>query len=443
MTTGRNDPCLCGSGKKYKKCCLLKEYAPVGIEESTKQRLVQDILAFVKKDYKDLLDDAFSIFWEDFEPQDHLDIDGLQMADINFWEWVVFDWQPHNDGKTIIAHFLKAKKNLPELETSVLKIMNKAVISLYEAQEIIPEKGIVLKDLVLGGEYEVSEKTATRYVKKWDVFGTRLLKLDGRYIMTGCAYPYPVMHKERILGMIIDGYRVDKLDYPSITKRRYLKETSEDFNFYWYDIIQNPVMPKLFTTTGEPMLFCKAIYDIKDRDSAITGLKAVRGFQQEEDGGFIWVDKPDEERSTILGTIVEKDRRLVLECNCKERLTRGKEILLESIPNAVTHRLDEYGDPAQAIKSHRERPAKPDDIPFELQQEVYTQFMQKHYESWLNDSIPALGGKTPMEAIKTKAGKAKVADLLKGIENTEEGNRKAGRPHIAVLWMWERLNIDR
>ena len=24
---GRNDPCPCGSGKKYKKCCELKEYA--------------------------------------------------------------------------------------------------------------------------------------------------------------------------------------------------------------------------------------------------------------------------------------------------------------------------------------------------------------------------------------------------------------------------------
>jgi hypothetical protein len=24
-TVGRNDPCPCGSGKKYKKCCLAKE----------------------------------------------------------------------------------------------------------------------------------------------------------------------------------------------------------------------------------------------------------------------------------------------------------------------------------------------------------------------------------------------------------------------------------
>jgi len=29
-TPGRNDPCPCGSGKKYKKCCLLKEEAEEG-----------------------------------------------------------------------------------------------------------------------------------------------------------------------------------------------------------------------------------------------------------------------------------------------------------------------------------------------------------------------------------------------------------------------------
>jgi hypothetical protein len=27
MKVGRNDPCSCGSGKKYKKCCLAKDDA--------------------------------------------------------------------------------------------------------------------------------------------------------------------------------------------------------------------------------------------------------------------------------------------------------------------------------------------------------------------------------------------------------------------------------
>jgi uncharacterized protein YecA (UPF0149 family) len=26
-TVGRNDPCPCGSGKKYKKCCMIKDQA--------------------------------------------------------------------------------------------------------------------------------------------------------------------------------------------------------------------------------------------------------------------------------------------------------------------------------------------------------------------------------------------------------------------------------
>jgi hypothetical protein len=28
MKLGRNDPCHCGSGLKYKKCCLTKDAAP-------------------------------------------------------------------------------------------------------------------------------------------------------------------------------------------------------------------------------------------------------------------------------------------------------------------------------------------------------------------------------------------------------------------------------
>jgi len=442
MTIGRNDPCPCGSGKKYKKCCFLKEYAPVGREESTKQRLVQDILAFVKKNYRDSLEYAVSVFWDEFVPNVHLDGAGMGMADINFWEWVVHDWQPFEDDKSTIDLYIKANKNLTPDEISILKMMNGAVITLYEVQDVYPERGLLLKDLVLGGEYEVSEKSATRSLSKWDILATRLLLVDGRYIMSGCGYPYPRMQKESILSMIKESYHDHKADYPRITMKKHLKVASEDFNYFWYSLIQNPPIPRLFTTTGESMLFCKAIFDIKDREAVASGLKTIRGFEQDEDGNFMWVDKPDEDQGTILGTLLLKDRRLRLQCNSKERLAVGKKMILDALPDIVTHRADEYEDPTQAIKAHKDKPAKPGgEIPPEIEQAVYTQFMMKHYESWLDEKIPALGGKTPMESIKTKAGKAKVVELLKGIENLEEGNRKAGRPYIAVSWMWERLGL--
>lgn len=41
MKLGRNDPCPCGSGKKYKKCCYLREQSPTA-ENSLKPQNLRD-----------------------------------------------------------------------------------------------------------------------------------------------------------------------------------------------------------------------------------------------------------------------------------------------------------------------------------------------------------------------------------------------------------------
>jgi hypothetical protein len=47
---GRNDPCPCGSGKKYKKCCLAETAAQVGTEEAIRKPLIDNLLEFYKID---------------------------------------------------------------------------------------------------------------------------------------------------------------------------------------------------------------------------------------------------------------------------------------------------------------------------------------------------------------------------------------------------------
>lgn len=46
-TPGRNDPCPCGSGKKYKKCCLSKERA--GRIQAGSLHVVQDLIVSPRK----------------------------------------------------------------------------------------------------------------------------------------------------------------------------------------------------------------------------------------------------------------------------------------------------------------------------------------------------------------------------------------------------------
>jgi len=68
--------------------------------------------------------------------------------------------------------------------------------------------------------------------------------------------------------------------------------------------------------------------------------------------------------------------------------------------------------------------------------------MDKHYRQWIKDRIPALGGKTPRQALRSKKGKKQVIELLKQMENMEESKRQAGRPCYDFSWLWDELGVE-
>ncbi len=446
MQTGRNDPCPCGSGKKYKKCCLSRTYTESGREDFIRNKLVQDLLGFFKRKYGHTFDDARLLFWDDFNPDEQLDGYTWDIAEINFWEWVVHDFAiDEEDGKTLIDLYMESKVGMLPNEHKVLTIMKNSVISLYEVQEVFPEEGLLLKDIILGGEYDVKEKAATRSLSKWDIYATRLIYIDGKYIMSGSVYPYPLKQKERILADIHSEFEDYRLDYPEAAMDDFLKMESDIFNFYWYDLIRNPMLPILHTTTGEPMILSKALFEIRDKEAVINGLINIKDFEQTGED-FLWFAKRNKEGSaTILGRIEHKESKLILECNSKKRLEKGKKLILEALSNSLTHKIDTFQDPMEAMKDHKKEPReKPSiEIPMEIQQKLYTEFMDKHNKNWLKKKVPALNGKTPLQAVKTEEGRKKVIELLKSFENSEERNKKEGMPYYDLSWMWERLGIDR
>lgn len=157
----------------------------------------------------------------------------------------------------------------------------------------------------------------------------------------------------------------------------------------------------------------------------------------------MWSKKRKQDGASILGIIEIRSKKLILECNSKERLKNGKKIILGAIPDLVHHESDTFQDPYEAMESLKDKPVKEPDIPMEIRQELYGKLMGKHIKKWLNENIPALDGKTPMECVKTEEGRKKVIDLLKSFENSEERNKKEGRPYYNLSWVWERLGIDK
>ena len=67
---GRNDPCPCGSGKKYKHCCL-PGYAPSiehlwARQHEESDRLTREITRFALRKFGDRIYEA----WQDFNMRD-------------------------------------------------------------------------------------------------------------------------------------------------------------------------------------------------------------------------------------------------------------------------------------------------------------------------------------------------------------------------------------
>src|SRR4051794_28490895 len=77
--TGRNDPCPCGSGKKFKKCCAAGEAVVVPDEtrralamHNSDQQVVDEMLRWLKKRYgQEWFEETADGYFADFERHDY------------------------------------------------------------------------------------------------------------------------------------------------------------------------------------------------------------------------------------------------------------------------------------------------------------------------------------------------------------------------------------
>jgi hypothetical protein len=56
---------------------------------------------------------------------------------------------------------------------------------------------------------------------------------------------------------------------------------------------------------------------------------------------------------------------------------------------------------------------------------LLTEVLERHYDRWVDASIPALGGQTPREAVQTAEGRPQVIELIKRISRTWKSKNAA------------------
>lgn len=176
---GRNDPCPCGSGRKYKQCCLPKVQASQVRSLSLRrddELLTARLMAFGQRPAFSLdVQSAFSRFWNGDYDLSAIEVLGPEHVGA-FLEWYLYDYRTTKDRQRIVDLFAAEEgPRLTEDLRALLAEREVAYLSLYGIEAVEPEGRLEVGDLLAGGFYTIEDAGLARLAMPGDLLlGRRL-----------------------------------------------------------------------------------------------------------------------------------------------------------------------------------------------------------------------------------------------------------------------------
>lgn len=444
---GRNDPCPCGSGLKYKRCCLGRDRSAFTAEER-RSALARLTRYAAGPEFQEDHEVAQIAFWDDLltgHPEDQVrEVVEHEQSQAGYLAWFAFDF-PMENGQTLVDLFLDREgSRLSDGEREFLKRMRESHMRLYEVREVEPDQGLRLVDLWTDQPVWVRERLATRQLARWDILAARLMPgAEGELVMEGLPYLYPVSARDLLLKGLRQAHRAFTRRFHGEDLPAFFKRVGILFHHFWLELVALRPLPTVVTAEGDPVIFAKVIFDMRDRAALEAALAPHPDLVEQDDGSYAWLEGREYPRRNLGKFLLERSR-LVLETTSRQRAERGRRFLQKLAGNAVRFRATRYESVEQALTHMPTSPEpRPPQIPPEVEARAVAEYYERHYRDWLDRPLPALGNRTPHHAARLKTMRPKLVALLKEFENRSERMRREGRPAYDFTWMWQALGLDR
>ncbi|UCE52925.1 MAG: SEC-C domain-containing protein [Desulfobacterales bacterium] len=485
MKIGRNDPCPCGSGKKYKKCCLKKDELKKAISlpkrrtaEESVDSLRGKIMKFIDMEkLKGCYPAALDQYWK--TPKEGLDPRAMVETDMfGFTEWFVHDYVLPDFGKPLITVYLESNPKLTRTELQILKDWQATNISVYQITRVEENNGVYCEDIFTDEEFFIHDISISRSIKQWELLMARKVWVLDEWQLSAVGATLPPGEKKNIYDFVMGHYLKHLKAHPNTSLSDFLQQKGYLLRQYVITKEVEPAeSPRIVTSHGEEMVIYEAIYDVIDCDLVVEKLSKISdyqmtGYTEHKDGEvlnytFDWLERgesskqfegkhpkegmifqsfftegPGHESYRVLGNLESDLHRLKLSAMGEGRFKVGKTVLEKNLEPAVKHRLDSI----QTLESKLSEDMGASDakeIDPEIQKEIIKDFFDKHYRDWLDSKIPALGDKTPRQAARTKEGRRELEELLRLLEYREQSRRENGQPEYDIAWIRKELGIEK
>jgi hypothetical protein len=361
---------------------------------------------------------------------------------LNAQEWVLAEGVAAEGRRFLDLTLGERGPALTASDRLFLEALGSATLDLYEVVEASPGEGLTLlsKTDPKAEPVWVLERGGSRTLRKGDYLGARLLALEPA-VLSGAVYYFNSAVYLRLRNELFGTRRRAKLD-PARVSRSIVHE--------WLSALIAPPPDLVDASTGEPLVLTTVLYRIKDPEALRETLAALPDVEEEEDGWVRFEDPKANVRRPLCTLTRKGATRLEVFARTVARADEAERWISEVAGGSIQKLTRALEDPRHLWKNRfQKRPERSsndvlDSLSPEQKTELFDDLHRQMYANWADEPIPYLEGKTPRQAIRSKAGRIEVVELLKTYEAGERKQAEGqGRPPADFGFLWDELGLER
>lgn len=404
---GRNAPCWCGSGRKYKKCHLGKEQQPM--DERAGWLYIKANQHALMTGWTEALAEVSCErcrYAEDFSAA--LD---EAMGDPLVTDAVLFEGGAFEEFLEMRGHLL------PDDERELAERWLAVQRSVFEVEEVHRGHGLVVRDVRTGDTHEVRERAGSRQLKPGQLICARVVPAGDTMQIFGGIEPVALHERDPLIELL---------------------DSEPDPVTLVAQLTLRFAPPEVVDIEGDPLVICEATVSVGDPAGMAAALDDTYDRVDGEEPPQWFEHVTIEGARRLRAALLLDGHTLRVEANSEERMDRVLATLARLDPG-VEVRNDSRCPIREAVKAAQlaerspsagEDTLDPDDPEVAA---MLDEFIRDYEAKWLDQPIPALKGHTPRQAANDPTRRGDLIKLLDSFPaKARSGTMDVGRLRAAL-----------
>jgi SEC-C motif len=461
---GRNDPCPCGNGKKYKHChgVVVPFKKPL---QQAHEGAVPVAMAFLMHKYasefQDARDGMLTMALAHLYPNDEdayeavaaLEPELLSQVEINLTEWTLAESDIEIKGQFCDVMELVLGPKGPKLNPSQrdwLQQLHSVPLRLYDVTDVLPGVGMTLCD-ALNSELPpivVIERAGSQSIVVGTKIGGRVLKAGDEHQFSGALYPFSNLAGQAIQATL----EADELDPQNHVEDLSFVMGGSIVGAWLEQYLFDALMPQIIDKqSGTPILLVTDHYKVNDWDAVTAVLSVQPDVEGSKEHGWSRIKTHEDGIVRPSASIYSSAKGLSVFYQTELASQIGKVWFEGIVTTAASFSLREITDPIGAFSNHNDgghnADAKEQPTPYSLPIDAsgfIEVYIRKTYANWADEPIPMFKGRTPRQEMNSSAGLERVKGLLRTYQAAEDQSAgQQNRKAVSYEFLWDALEIKR